>query len=458
MDYFQSARQCRGGTFWSSPSTAQRHHPANPALSLHQSASFRRLDRSEQRRELHGRRLVSLSADADALYNPLSYVSFYTNGVLLGTVSNAPYALTDTGLAAGSYTLTAATDGSGLSATSAPVNITVTAGQRPSLRPDQSRTLAGLLTNMPGPTPAPCRRCLSQTGALPTRPPRPRRRFDSLRAQHPLFSDNAVKSRYLAVPNNGAPFRLPANRLCAHRHNGLSRPAPSLSRTLIGGQSRATPTSLARLETRLLVRDTNGAVYGVTYKWRPTTATPICLTNSLTEAIPFTNATGVSPTLVLSQSGDCLTCHTAVANYVLGVNARQLNGTNTYPHGVTDNQLRTLNRLGLFNPAIDEAAITNFEQLSSVTNPASLVQRARSYLDANCAQCHQPGGTGITFDARYDTPLTNQNIINARPRFPGLRQRQDHRHAQRRLALVPLRPDEHGQPGHQDAAAGAQSD
>ncbi len=417
MEYYENGGGAVAQLAWSSPSTAQAIIPQTQLYPYTNPPPTVLMTSPTNSSTYTASASVTVSADADAPYNPISRVAFYANSTFLGSVSNLPYTLTATGLGAGAYALTAvATDGSGLSSTSAPVNITVSAGTGQPYGLTNIGTVSPFF-NMPstyyGALPA----LLSQTGVFTNTPDMsPAGGLIPYQPNVPLWSDGALKIRYLAVPNTGAPHT-PDEQIGFAPAGAWTFPAGTVFVKTFELQTNETdPNSILRLETRLLVRDINGTVYGVTYKWRPDNSEADLLSTSLNQDIVITTATGTrTQTWYYPSPADCLTCHTPAASYVLGVSTRQLNGNFTYPAtGNTDNQLRTLNRLGLLNPAFDETTVTNFEKLSALTNlTASLEERARSYLDANCAQCHQPGGTGTTFDGRYDTPLASQNIINA---------------------------------------------
>ena len=84
----------------------------------------------------------------------------------------------------------------------------------------------------------------------------------------------------------------------------------------------------------------------------------------------------------------------------------------TYPSGISDNQIRAWNHVGLFDPEINDSELAALPKLANAEdNTRTLEDRARSFLDANCSQCHRPGGTVAMFDARYDTPLAKQELI-----------------------------------------------
>jgi mono/diheme cytochrome c family protein len=95
------------------------------------------------------------------------------------------------------------------------------------------------------------------------------------------------------------------------------------------------------------------------------------------------------------------------------VKTRQLNRDFSFPSGIVDNELRAWSHIGLFEPALKEADLASYERLARANDSTrSLLDRARSYLDVNCANCHRPGGTVAYFDARYNTPLERQNLID----------------------------------------------
>ncbi len=224
-----------------------------------------------------------------------------------------------------------------------------------------------------------------------------------------FWSDGAEKSRWLSVPENQKIKFAPAGEwvfpkgtvFVKHFELATDETHPEVSH---------------RLETRLLVCDDRGGVYGVAYKWRADNRDADLLATNLTESILIKTVTGVRTQMWYYPSRqDCLTCHTANAGYVLGVKTRQLNHEFTFPSGVADNELRAWNHIGMFATNLAEADLENLPKLASFDDPArSLADRARSYLDANCAHCHRPEGTVANFDARYDTPLAQQNLIQGR--------------------------------------------
>jgi len=130
--------------------------------------------------------------------------------------------------------------------------------------------------------------------------------------------------------------------------------------------------------------------------------------------IQTTSGTVRTQTWYYPSRQDCLTCHTRNAGGVLGVKTRQLNCDLRYDSGVTDNQIRAWNHAGLFDRKLSEATLAKLPALAHTDDKTrTLEDRARSYLDANCAHCHRPGGTVASFDLRYDTPLPQQGLLEA---------------------------------------------
>ncbi len=221
----------------------------------------------------------------------------------------------------------------------------------------------------------------------------------------PFWSDHAHKQRWFSLPHLDQAFRFsdvgpweaPEGALWI-KHFDLE--------TVVGEAA-----SRRRIETRVLMRSGNG-LWGATYRWN--------LAQSDAELVPATGQDELIPVRQGDQvhlqkwhypsRDECSACHHAAAGGLLGFNTAQLN-RDVLRAGQNTNQLQALIAAGYIgNPPED---VESLPVLAPADAPQwSLDYRVHSYLVANCAYCHQPGGpTRATWDGRLQTPLNESGLV-----------------------------------------------
>jgi len=221
----------------------------------------------------------------------------------------------------------------------------------------------------------------------------------------PFWSDDAVKTRFMSVPNGK--FISVAN----DDDWDFPRGTVLVKSFELGGEM---------VETRLLMRHTDtGNWKGYTYEWNQAGTRATRLTEAKAKQVSIGG--GQTQTWIYPSEAECLQCHTSAAGFTLGPETAQLNGDNTYEStGVTANQLETLAHIGMFEPP----APSNPDAEPAFPDPfgnGDLEDRARAYLHTNCAQCHRPGGpTQSAMDLRYQTPFADMNACDIEPSLDDL--------------------------------------
>lgn len=233
----------------------------------------------------------------------------------------------------------------------------------------------------------------------------------------PFWSDGARKTRWAIVPNDGL-IDDPSEQIAFSPAGEWDWPVGSVLVKHFDLVVDEVTGATTPLETRFQVRKQSGGFYGLTYRWLPDGSDAVLLTTAETQdyTIQTTSGSRVQTWLFPSRA-QCLQCHDPAIS-ALGPRTQGLNADFTYPQsGITDNQLRAWNHIGLFAPVLAEPDIATHARSAPTSDPtASLEARARGWLDANCGYCHRPDTNNRgQFDARVTTDLVDQGLVYGQP-------------------------------------------
>jgi uncharacterized repeat protein (TIGR03806 family) len=217
----------------------------------------------------------------------------------------------------------------------------------------------------------------------------------------PLFSDYAVKYRTVWLPKGthvdyvaNARFEFPVGTVIT---KSFGFPA----------DFRVAGAPVKWVETRVLVHATDGWK-GTSYVWDDAARTATVSPGGEVLSLAFVDAEGHTqrPEYLVPSQAQCKKCHANDgAMITLGPWADQLNRDYAYPDG-TDNELARWSRLGLLAgaPSPEQAP-----KLPAFDKPSdgSVSDRARAYLQANCAYCHNGTGEARTSGLVLTTTATD---------------------------------------------------
>lgn len=182
---------------------------------------------------------------------------------------------------------------------------------------------------------------------------------------------------------------------------------------------RSNPATSKRIETRFLVKTTNGA-YGVSYKWNAA-GTEAYLAPDAGEDFSLTvtnGGTNLTQQYHIPSRSECVACHLPQSGSALSLNTRQLNRDGTIS-GTNGNQLSLLAAAGYLQGLNESPANLPRHYRAGETN-VPIDARARSYLAVNCSYCHQAGGpTPPSWDGRPQLTRAQTGLINGLPLAAG---------------------------------------
>ena len=213
-----------------------------------------------------------------------------------------------------------------------------------------------------------------------------------------LFSDYAVKYRTVWLPKGAAPAPYNAN-------DALDFPVGTIVTKSFGFKDdlRSAAPTVKWVETRVFVRQPAGWK-GVSYAWNDVQTSAAINYGGGAVPVNWTDEAGAKVSLdyVVPNGNQCTQCHSrrdTVANTdvttLIGLKIRNLNREHAYPSG-SENQLAYWISAGLVAGA--PADPSTAPKLAAAFDPASgtVEQRARAYLEVNCAHCHSETGFART--------------------------------------------------------------